>query len=117
MSGCSFTRTGPATRPIKKLQLTKFGDVALPLYAVVNPATGAVVDKYAGTITNVPISRAFCRSLFPRLLLLPHYWGRGGLQRELPGRLTARRSRVRRTVRQTNYDRLHGGLVRQLQRN
>ena len=36
----------------QKLQLAKFGDVALPLYGVVNPQTGAVVDKYAGTITD-----------------------------------------------------------------
>jgi len=36
----------------QKLQLAKFGDVALPLYGVVNPQTGEVVDKYAGTITD-----------------------------------------------------------------
>ena len=42
----------PGDAANQKLQLTKFGDVALPLYAVVNPQTGAVVDKYAGTITN-----------------------------------------------------------------
>ncbi len=42
----------PGDAANQKLQETKFGDVALPLYAVVNPQTGAVVDKYAGTITN-----------------------------------------------------------------
>jgi len=43
-------RPGDASN--QKLQLAKFGDVALPLYGVVNPQTGAVVDKYAGTITD-----------------------------------------------------------------
>ena len=38
----------------QKLQLTKFGDVALPLYGIVNPATEAVVNKYTGTITDAP---------------------------------------------------------------
>ena len=42
----------PGDVPNQKLQLAKFGDVALPLYGVVNPLTGAVVDKYAGTITD-----------------------------------------------------------------
>ncbi|MGI4791137.1 MAG: thioredoxin family protein [Janthinobacterium lividum] len=42
----------PGDAANQKLQLTKFGDVALPLYAVVNPQTGVVEDKYAGTITN-----------------------------------------------------------------
>lgn len=42
----------PGDAPNQKLQLAKFGDVALPLYGVVNPQTGAVVDKYAGTITD-----------------------------------------------------------------
>ena len=42
----------PSDAANQKLQLTKFGDVALPLYAVVNPQTEAVEDKYAGTITN-----------------------------------------------------------------
>lgn len=42
----------PGDVPNQKLQLAKFGDVALPLYGVVNPQTGAVVDKYAGTITD-----------------------------------------------------------------
>ena len=42
----------PGDAANQQLQLTKFGDVALPLYAVVDPQTGAVVDKYAGTITN-----------------------------------------------------------------
>ncbi len=42
----------PGDAANQKLQETKFGDVALPLYAVVNPQTGVVVDKYAGTITN-----------------------------------------------------------------
>ncbi len=42
----------PGDAANQHLQETKFGDVALPLYAVVNPQTGAVEDKYAGTITN-----------------------------------------------------------------
>ena len=42
----------PGDAANQKLQLTKFGDVALPLYAVVNSQTEAVEDKYAGTITN-----------------------------------------------------------------
>ena len=42
----------PGDAANQKLQLAKFGDVALPLYGVVNPQTGAVVDKYAGTITD-----------------------------------------------------------------
>ena len=42
----------PGDAANQHLQETKFGDVALPLYAIVNPQTGAVVDKYAGTITN-----------------------------------------------------------------
>jgi len=43
----------PGDAPNQNLQLAKFGDVALPLYGVVNPQTGAVVDKYAGTITDI----------------------------------------------------------------
>ena len=42
----------PGDAANQQLQLAKFGDVALPLYGVVNPQTGAVVDKYAGTITD-----------------------------------------------------------------
>jgi len=44
----------PGDVPNQQLQLAKFGDVALPLYGVVNPQTGAVVDQYAGTITDAP---------------------------------------------------------------
>jgi thiol:disulfide interchange protein len=44
----------PGDAANQRLQLTKFGDVALPLYGVVNPQTEAVVDHYAGTITNAP---------------------------------------------------------------
>ena len=43
----------PGDAANQKLQETKFGDVALPLYAVVDPQTGSIVGKYAGTITNV----------------------------------------------------------------
>lgn len=32
----------------QRLQLTKFGDVAMPLYAIVDAQTGAVLDKTAG---------------------------------------------------------------------
>jgi thiol:disulfide interchange protein len=42
----------PGDAANQKLQLTKFGDVALPLYAIVDSQTEAVVGKYAGTITN-----------------------------------------------------------------
>ncbi|BDI28599.1 thiol:disulfide interchange protein [Capsulimonas corticalis] len=42
----------PGDAANQKLQLTKFGDVALPLYGVVDPQTGNVVDKTAGTITD-----------------------------------------------------------------
>ena len=42
----------PGDAANQKLQETKFGDVALPLYAVVDPQTGGIVGKYAGTITN-----------------------------------------------------------------
>jgi len=42
----------PGDAANQQLQEAKFGDVALPLYAVVNSQTGTVVDKYAGTITN-----------------------------------------------------------------
>ncbi len=43
----------PGDRANQQLQLSKFGDVALPLYGVIDPETGAVIDKYAGTITNI----------------------------------------------------------------
>lgn len=42
----------PGDAANQKLQETKFGDVALPLYAIVNPQTGGIIGKYAGTITN-----------------------------------------------------------------
>jgi len=41
-------KDGPANQ---KLQQDKFGDVALPLYAVVDPDTEAPVDKIAGVVT------------------------------------------------------------------
>lgn len=44
----------PGDAANQQLQQAKFGDVALPLYGVVNPQNGAVVDKYAGTITDAP---------------------------------------------------------------
>ena len=44
----------PGDAANQRLQLAKFGDVALPLYGVVNPQTEAVVDHYAGTITDAP---------------------------------------------------------------
>jgi len=43
----------PGDAANQRLQLTHFGDVALPLYAVVDPESGTVIDKYAGTITSV----------------------------------------------------------------
>ncbi|MEO7715585.1 MAG: thioredoxin family protein [Capsulimonas sp.] len=42
----------PGDAANQKLQLTKFGDVALPLYGVVDPQTGNVIDKTAGTIID-----------------------------------------------------------------
>ena len=44
----------PSDTANQRLQLAKFGDVALPLYGVVNPQSEAVVGKYAGTITDAP---------------------------------------------------------------
>ena len=59
----------PGDRANQQLQLAKFGDVALPLYGVIDPQTGAVVDKYAGTITNV---NGFSRFLMQtRLAAMP----------------------------------------------
>ncbi len=53
----------PGDAANQHLQLTKFGDVALPLYAVVDPQTEAVVGKYAGTITSAPdFTRFLARS-------------------------------------------------------
>jgi len=49
----------PGDRANQQLQLAKFGDVALPLYGVIDPETGAVIDKYAGTITNVHVFSRF----------------------------------------------------------
>ena len=49
----------PGDAANQRLQLAKFGDIALPLYAIVNPQTEAVEDKYAGTITTPPTSHGF----------------------------------------------------------
>ena len=69
----------PGDAANQKLQLTKFGDVALPLYAVVNPATGAIVGKYAGTITNVPSFTRFLSQSASPIALTPPELGEGGL--------------------------------------
>lgn len=56
----------PGDAANQKLQLSKFGDVALPLYGVVSAETGAVVDRYAGTITDAPgFTRFLARSRQP----------------------------------------------------
>ena len=55
----------PGDAANQHLQLTKFGDVALPLYAVVNPQTEAVEDKYAGTITNAADFTRFLKQRSP----------------------------------------------------
>ena len=65
----------PGDVPNQKLQLAKFGDVALPLYGVVNPQTGAVVDKYAGTITDVGgFTRFLSRSRIASATPAPATW-------------------------------------------
>ena len=65
----------PGDIPNQKLQLAKFGDVALPLYGVVNPQTGAVVDKYAGTITDAGgFTRFLSRSRLASAAPLPEAW-------------------------------------------
>ena len=59
----------------QKLQLAKFGDVALPLYGIVNPQTGAVVDKYAGTITDAGgFTRFLSRSRLASAAPAPATW-------------------------------------------
>ena len=65
----------PGDAANQRLQLTKFGDVALPLYAVVNPQTGAVEDKYAGTITS---PADFTRFLTQKSPPAPNNGGAGG---------------------------------------
>ena len=55
----------PGDAANQRLQLTKFGDVALPLYAVVNPQTEAVEDKYAGTITSAADFTRFLKQGIP----------------------------------------------------
>ena len=69
----------PGDVPNQKLQLAKFGDVALPLYGVVNSQTGAVVDKYAGTITDVSgftrfLSKSRLASATPAPAPTPMLW-------------------------------------------
>ena len=64
----------PGDAANQKLQLTKFGDVALPLYAVVNSQTGDVVGKYAGTITS---ATDFTRFLSQRVPPAPNNGGTG----------------------------------------
>ena len=65
----------PGDVPNQKLQLAKFGDVALPLYGVVNPQTGAVVDKYAGTITDAGgFTRFLSRSRLASAAPAPALW-------------------------------------------
>ena len=69
----------PGDVPNQKLQLAKFGDVALPLYGVVNSQTGAVVDKYAGTITDASgftrfLSKSRLASATPTPAPTPMLW-------------------------------------------
>lgn len=46
-----YTDGGKDGASNQKLQQDKFGDVALPLYAVVNPSTESPVDKVAGVLS------------------------------------------------------------------
>jgi thiol:disulfide interchange protein DsbD len=46
-----YLDAGPDSTKNQKLELTKFGDVAMPLYGVVDPTTGAVIGKTAGVQT------------------------------------------------------------------
>src|SRR5947207_9874550 len=46
-----YTDGGKDGAANQKLQQDKFGDVALPLYAVVDPSTEAPVDKIAGVVS------------------------------------------------------------------
>src|SRR6185312_4640494 len=52
-------RDGPKNQ---QLQESKFGDVALPLYGVVNPQTEAVVDKIAGVVTPTEFTDFLART-------------------------------------------------------
>ncbi len=61
------------------LEQAKFGDVALPLYGIVNSATGAVVDKVAGVITPNDFQKFLLTSSAPEGLSpsSPALQGRG----------------------------------------
>ena len=63
----------PGDAANQHLQLTKFGDVALPLYAIVNPQTEAVEDKYAGTITSPADFTRFLKQGSPPAPILGSY--------------------------------------------
>ena len=65
----------PGDAANQHLQLTKFGDVALPLYAVVNPQSETVEDKYAGTITSPADFTRFLKQGSPPA---PNNGGAGG---------------------------------------
>jgi thiol:disulfide interchange protein len=54
----------------QKLQESKFGDIALPLYGVVNSATGDVVSKTAGVQTTGEFS-AFLTESFGKAAVVP----------------------------------------------
>ena len=49
----------------QSLQQARFGDVALPLYGVINSQTGAVVDKVAGVVTPAAFQSFLAASSAP----------------------------------------------------
>jgi thiol:disulfide interchange protein len=43
-----YTDTGPGSSENERLQLSKFGDVSLPLYGIIDPVSGDVISHTAG---------------------------------------------------------------------
>ena len=60
-----YTDGGPDGPRNQKLQQDKFGDVALPLYGIVDAQTGAVVDKTAGVQTPDGFAQFLARGQRP----------------------------------------------------
>ena len=58
------------------LEQEKFGDVALPLYGIVNAQTGMVVDKIAGVLSPASFTHFLSRPI-ARSLPAPQNWGGG----------------------------------------
>ncbi len=95
----------------QRLEQAKFGDVALPLYGVVNPQTGAVVDKVAGVISTGVVHATSCQ----RAQRLSSTRSPEPVPLAVLGRLQPRRVCRRNPLRQADHHRLHRRLVRQLQ--